>query len=315
MARSDNDSWDIAQSVGSTALGAAAARASASAEPDPLINDPFAQLFLDAARQSIWKMWSSPPPDNIVEREPEVSARMQAMVDYVACRTVFFDRLFADAADAGVRQAVILASGLDARAWRLPWAEGTRVYELDQPKVLQFKSSTLQRAGALPRAQLVNVAVDLRQDWPKALQNSGFNPSTPTAWSAEGLLMFLPAKSQDLLFERIHALSAPGSRVAVEALSSERLEPGFLRRQIEHLRRFREAAVKLADNEVPDLEQLWYLEERSDVADWLASHGWDVTVHTADELMAAHQRSVPENIQHGTPRHLFVSAQLPGPAT
>lgn len=309
MARTDDDAWDVTESVGATALGAAAARALASAEPNALVDDPFARLFLDVAGQSVWQGWGSPMSEEVVEAEPEMSARMQAMIDYVACRTVFFDRLITDAADAGVRQVVILASGLDARAWRLPWPEHIMVFELDQPKVLQFKFSALDRAGAAPRTNLVNVSVDLRQDWPKALRDSGFNPRVPSVWLAEGLLMFLPAWGQDLLFERIHALSAPGSRIAAEALSSEKFEPGYLQRQREHLRCFRQASATLGDAKFPDLEELWYLEERSDLADWLASRGWDVAVQTADELMAAHQRSVPENVHDGVPRNLFISAQ------
>jgi methyltransferase (TIGR00027 family) len=245
----------------------------------------------------------------IVEAEPGVGARMQAMVDYVACRTIFFDRLFTEAADAGVCQAVILASGLDARAWRLPWPEHTTVFELDQPKVLQFKFSALARAGSAPRAHLVNVAVDLRQDWPEALRDSGFDPKAPSVWSAEGLLMYLPAWAQDVLFERIHVLSAPGSRIAAEALSSEKLERGYVRRQREHIRCFREASGKLGDTKFPDLEELWYLEERSDLAGWLASRGWDVVQQTADELMAAHQRSVPKSVHDAIPRTLFISAE------
>lgn len=128
--------------------------------------------------------------------EPDLPACMQAMLDYMASRTAFFDEFFLSAAVAGARQAVVLAAGLDARAWRLPWPDGTTVYEVDQPKVLQFKSSTLQHSGAQPRSIHVNVPVDLRHDWPKALQQAGFDPSAPSAWWAEGLLPFLPAPTQ-----------------------------------------------------------------------------------------------------------------------
>jgi methyltransferase (TIGR00027 family) len=206
MPRTDDDSWDITDSVGATALGVAAARAAASQQETPLIADPFARVFLDAAGEGIWNMSGSSLPDELVEAEPNLPARMRAMVDYMACRTAFFDEFFLAAAAAGVRQVVILAAGLDARAWRLPWPGGTRVYELDQPKVLEFKSSTPAQAGAKPRSIQVYVPVDLRHDWPNTLQQSGFDESAPSAWSAEGLLMFLPARAQDLLFERIHTL-------------------------------------------------------------------------------------------------------------
>ena len=216
-----------------------------------------------------------------------------------------------NAAGAGVRQTVILAAGLDARAWRLPWPHGTRVCELDQPKVLEFKSSTLGRADAKPSAIRVSVPVDLRQDWPKTLQQAGFDPSAPSAWSAEGLLMFPAARAQDLLFERIDMLSAPGSQIAVEAMSSYFFNPDRLARQRQQMQHLRAAAAKLRNIEIPDFEELWYLEDRSDVGEWLRGHGWDVEVQTCAELMARHDRRVPHDIEAGAPASLFVSAQRP----
>ena len=311
MPRSDDDSWDITESVGATALGVAAARAAASEEDDPLIEDPYARVFLDAAGEGIWNMWGSELPDQLLEAEPDLRAQMKGMVDYMACRTAFFDAFFLDAVGGGIRQVVILAAGLDARAWRLPWPDGTQIYELDQPKVLEFKSATLKQTGARPRAVLVDVPVDLRQDWPKDLQQVGFDPSAPSAWSAEGLLMFLRSRAQDLLFERIHALCAPGSRLAVEAMSRDMVDPDWMERQRTRMQRFRAAAEKLRDIEIPDFEELWYLEERSDIAVWLRRHGWNAQVQTAAEVMARHHRSVPDDLEDGAPRSLFVTAERP----
>ncbi|MBV8929576.1 MAG: SAM-dependent methyltransferase, partial [Mycobacteriaceae bacterium] len=221
MPRTDNDSWGITESVGSTALGVAAARAAETDSDDPLIRDPFAKIFLEAAGDGVWSAFSGAErAERLAEVDPELPARMRIMVDYVASRTVFFDDIFLAGTDAGVRQAVILAAGLDARAWRLRWPDGTTVYELDQPKVLEFKAATLDGRGA-PTATLVNVAVDLRHDWPEALRRAGHDAAEPTVWSAEGLLPFLPAAAQDLLFERIDEMSAPGSRVAAEAMASD----------------------------------------------------------------------------------------------
>lgn len=212
MARTDDDSWAITESVGATALGVAAARAGDTESEHPLINDPFARVFLDAAGEGAWNWFANPElPPEIVEAAPDAPLRMQGMRDYMASRTAFFDQFFLQANNAGVRQAVILAAGLDARAWRLPWLGGTTVYELDQPRVLEFKVSTLRQRGALPRCNRVDLPVDLRQDWPTALQQAGFDASAPSAWTAEGLLMFLPAAAQDLLFERVQALAAPAA--------------------------------------------------------------------------------------------------------
>ena len=111
---------------------------------------------------------------------------------------------------------MILASGLDTRAYRLPWPADTVVFEIDQPEVIAFKSRTLAELGAEPTAERRTVAIDLREDWPSALQAAGFDPTQPTAWIAEGLLIYLPPDAQDRLFDDITALSAPGSRIATE---------------------------------------------------------------------------------------------------
>lgn len=200
MPRTDNDSWAITESVGATALGVAAARAAETESDNPLINDPFARIFVDAAGDGIWSMYTNRTLlAGATDLDPDLRAPIQQMIDFMAARTAFFDEYFLATADAGVRQVVILASGLDSRAWRLPWPDGTVVYELDQPKVLEFKSATLRQHGAQPASQLVNVPIDLRQDWPKALQKAGFDPSKPCAWLAEGLVRYLPARAQDLL--------------------------------------------------------------------------------------------------------------------
>ena len=159
MARTDNDTWEITESVGATALGVASARAAETRSENPLISDPFAQVFLDAVGDGVWNWHSAPQlPAELIEAEPELPLQMQAMVSYMACRTAFFDQFFLDATREGIRQVVILAAGLDSRSWRLPWPDGTTVYELDQPRVLDFKLSTLAEHGAEPACNRVAVA-------------------------------------------------------------------------------------------------------------------------------------------------------------
>jgi methyltransferase (TIGR00027 family) len=309
VARTDNDTWEITESVGATALGVAAARAAETESDNPLIQDPFARVFLDAAGDGMWNWFATPQlPDEIVEAEPDLPLRMRSMVNYMASRTAFFDEFFLDATKSGVRQAVILAAGLDSRAWRLAWPDGTTVYELDQPKVLDFKSSTLQRCGDRPTANLVSVPVDLRHDWPAALQQAGFDAAAPSVWSVEGLLPFLPAAAQELLFERVQALSIPGSRIAVEAPGPGFTDPKVRERQRAQMQRYRALAAKLGlQQDIPDVQELWYFEEREDVGDWLRRHGWDVSVVPAEELMARYGRP-PADIEDSAPRSLFVSA-------
>lgn len=310
MPRTDDDSWDITESVGSTALGVAAARAAETAGDRPLIRDPFAQLFVNAAGRGMWSLFTDPALQaQLIERHPELRSRMQVMVDFMAVRTAFFDEFFLDAAKSGVRQIVILAAGLDARAWRLPWPDGTTVYELDQASVLDFKSATLRQQDARPTSKQVSVPVDLRQDWPTALQDAGFDSSQPTAWSAEGLVRYLPAWAQDLLFERIDAQSAANSWLAVNAPARNFLHPDLLARQREQGQRFQAAAAELLHTELPDTDDLWYREERTDVAEWLPEHGWQVSAIGMAEMLARYGRDV--SAEDVMPPTVFISAQRP----
>jgi methyltransferase (TIGR00027 family) len=231
------------------------------------------------------------------------------MVSYMACRTAFFDNFFLEATRAGIGQAVILAAGLDARSWRLPWPDGVTVYELDQPKVLDFKASTLVEHGAEPACNRVAVPVDLRHDWPVALRQAGFDASAPSVWSAEGLTPYLPAAAQDLLLQRIHELTVTGSRVAVEALGPDFADPEVRAKRRERMDRIRAVMAK-ADprREIPRNDELWYFEEREDVGEWFGRHGWNVTVTTTPELMASYDRRPAEEVQDTTPHNLFVAA-------
>ena len=309
--RTDNDSWEITESVGATALGVASARAAETESENPLIRDPFARVFLDAVGDGVWNWHSGPQlPDRLIEVEPELPLQMRSMVDYMASRTAFFDAFFLDATRAGIRQVVILAAGLDSRSWRLPWPDGVTVYELDQPRVLEFKSSTLAEHGATPACNRVAVPVDLRQDWPTALRQAGFDASASSVWSAEGLMPYLPAAAQELLFDRVHGLTAGGSRVAVEALG-----PTFLDPEVRAKRRARMDRVRafMADadpqRELPRTDELWYFEEREDVGERFRRHGWDVSVTPTVQLMASYDRKPPKEVEDLVPGNLFVAAQ------
>jgi methyltransferase (TIGR00027 family) len=206
--RSDGDSWDLASSVGATATAVAARRALASRGPNPLIDDPFAEPLVRAVGVDAFiRMMNG----EIEGAEDDPAFTPQRLSEGMAVRTRFFDSHFLDAARAGVRQSVILASGLDTRAYRLAWPDASVVYEVDQPRVIEFKTSTLAALGAAPAVEHRAVGVDLRDDWPATLRDNGFDPARPTAWSAEGLLAYLPPDAQDRLFDNITALSAPAA--------------------------------------------------------------------------------------------------------
>ncbi|WP_343602456.1 class I SAM-dependent methyltransferase [Mycobacterium sp.] len=280
--RTDDDTWDIATSVGSTAVMVAAARAVESERPDPLIRDPYAKVLVSQAGIDAFEaMLDEAMAAKVEALDPETAAVFQHMRNYQAVRTHFFDRHFADAVHAGIRQVVILASGLDSRAYRLDWPAGTVVYEIDQPMVLAYKSQTLAAHGAAPSTERHEVPIDLRQDWPAALRAAGFDPASPTAWLAEGLLMYLPAEAQDRLFEQITAMSAPGSRVAAETAANHADD----RRQ-EMRERFQKVADELGFEQTVDVHDLIYHDEhRADVAAWLNGHGWRATAQNSGDEM------------------------------
>lgn len=281
--RSHDDTWDIRTSVGSTAVMVAAARAVETEQPDALIRDPYAKLLVTQANAGVlWEAMLDPAVAAKVESlDAEAAAMIRHMRGYQAVRTNFFDTFFADATAAGIRQIVILASGLDSRAYRLAWPAGTTVYEIDQPQVLEYKSATLADNGVTPSADRRAVAVDLRQDWPAALRAAGFDPTARTAWLAEGLLMYLPAEAQDRLFTQVGELSPPGSRIAAETAASHADE-----RREQMRARFKKIAEQIGLEETIDVGELMYRDERrAPVADWLNDHGWRaVGQSSADEM-------------------------------
>ncbi|CAM5741476.1 class I SAM-dependent methyltransferase [Mycolicibacterium aubagnense] len=268
MTRTPGDSWDLASSVGATATLVATGRAIASTHPHGLIDDPFAAPLVRAVGiEAFTKMVDGELDLSELDAiAPDAALRARANIDEMAVRTRFFDDYFVTAAAGGIRQAVILASGLDSRAYRLPWPDGTVVYEIDQPDVIEFKTQTLAGLGAAPTAQRRAVAIDLREDWPAALRAAGFDPSRPTAWLAEGLLIYLPPEAQDTLFDTIHELSAPGSAVATEFV------PGLKDFDADKARDAAAGFAQLGLN--MDMPSLVYHGERHSAADYLAAKGW-----------------------------------------
>ncbi len=292
--RTDNDSWDITESVGVTAVGVAAARAVESARPDALFHDPYAAKLVEAVGDG----WSRIMRGE-VQIDPERNRVYGPMGGMMTARTVYFDEYFGAAVADGIRQVVILASGLDARAYRLEWPSGTVVFELDQPKVLEFKAGAL--ADDTPAAERRTIAIDLRQDWPAALRENGFDPSRPTAWLAEGLLRYLPHDAQDRLCENIVELSAPGSRVALNiGMGDRQMNPETREARAKALA---EAGVRI------DVENLFYSSEgRTDPRDWFAERGWTVSNGKPANILTEHGREVPETAQAEFDRMILMTA-------
>jgi methyltransferase (TIGR00027 family) len=275
MTRTDQDSWDLASSVGATATMVAAARALASESASPIINDPFAAPLVRAVGLDFFRRLVD---GDIVPAEAyDGSGKDMALeTDSIAVRTRFFDDFFLNAARDGVRQSVILAAGLDARAYRLAWPPGSVVYEVDQPRVIEFKSAAMANLGANPTADRRTVSVDLRDDWPAALRLGGFDVTQPTAWSAEGLLMYLPPEAQDRLFDNVTELSAPGSKLATE------FHPDSDATMTQRAQEFNDRWAKFGCD--INLSGLFYDGERTSVVDYLNNRGWQVTARLRREL-------------------------------
>jgi methyltransferase (TIGR00027 family) len=282
--RSDNDTWDITTSVGATALFVAAARALEANKPAPLVVDPYAEVFCRAVGGEWADVLDGKAPDNKL-----VSEFGTHFVDYQAARTKYFDDYFYAAADAGVRQVVIPAAGLDSRAYRLAWPDRTVIYELDQPQVLEFKRDVLVRQGDSPTAERREIAVDLREDWPRALRDSGFDPSQPSAWVVEGLLVYLPAAAELELFTGIDDLSAVGSHVAVDdgkPVSDEL---------------YQEARERERSSGEHQFFSLIYNERHAPAIEWFTDHGWRGSATELIDYTRLIARPVPEPDSEAAP--------------
>ncbi len=272
-ARHEGDSWDLASGVGATATAVATSRALATRAA--LIDDPFAQPLVQAVGMPMFLDIL----DDSQPRTEQSTADLQRMAYGIAARTKYFDQFLLDATNAGVEQVVILASGLDARAYRLPWPTGTTIYEIDQPQVLDFKVATLEQLGASATALLTHIPIDLRNDWPAALRAEGFDPQLRTAWLAEGLLIYLPPDTQDQLFDHITDLSPAGSRLATEFFPSI---GAFTDEASDSEERWRRLGFH------DDLAKLVYPGERNHAIEYLEVLGWSVSGNTAEELFAKH---------------------------
>lgn len=288
MARTHDDTWDLASSVGATATMVATARAMATRSPSPLITDEFAETLVRAVGVDLFiKLATGELTPADIDPSAAGEPGVQRMADNMAVRTKFFDDFFLEAAGAGIRQAVILASGLDARAYRLSWPAGMTVYEVDQPDVIEFKTRTLVDHGARPTADRRAVAIDLRNDWPAALATAGFDPDAPTAWSAEGLLAYLPPEAQDRLLDTVTELSAPGSRFAAEsAPTRDPAERGEWEAKVKQ--RMQSVAEQWRNHGLDlNLTELLYFGDRNEVAGYLSDHGWQMQGRTTAELFDA----------------------------
>jgi methyltransferase (TIGR00027 family) len=275
MTRADNDTWDPATGVGMTATFGATARAVATNKG--LLNDPFAEPLVRAAGV---KYFTRIVDDKLYTPDRDDDRVLAGLMNILAAHTRFLDDFLADAGRDGIRQVVILASGLDTRPYRLWWPPGTTVYEIDQPEVLDFKTTVMRELDAQLATNRCAVGVDLRHDWLTALRRVGFDASQQTVWIAENLLVgYLPPAAQDRLLADVTAVSTAGSRFAADHM------PTWTAVQVEKGRAFvdgwRRSGLDV------DLARLTYSGEYRLVAEHLAALGWLTVERTIVELLAA----------------------------
>jgi methyltransferase (TIGR00027 family) len=290
MNQERSDRLRISEGAGKTALIIAQARAAESARPDRLIDDPFARQFVHAAGAGF-----SPEAEGI-------ASLLRLRGDYIAIRTRFFDDYLLDACQAGCRQVVLLAAGLDARAFRLAWPPEVELFEVDLPEVLAFKGHVLAAMSATAFCRRVTVPADLRGDWPRALVTAGFRSEVPTAWLLEGILMYLNEDERDRLLDRVTALSAPGSHLGLDhrgiaAQDGRRAgnsSPAQSPNQDREAYRDTDADAAHLGVRIPGRQA-----EASEAAPeaWLNWHGWDAQVYNAVERFRFHGRQVEATVE------------------
>ncbi|MGB9111298.1 MAG: SAM-dependent methyltransferase [Acidimicrobiales bacterium] len=239
--------------IATTALGVARVRAIESARPDRIFEDRLAAHFV-AALPALPPVPTNPAPE------------MVALARYLVIRTRFFDEMLLDAANS-CRQIVVLGAGLDARAFRFRWPEGTRLFELDQPEMLSWKQQVLDGVGVEPTCERIVVPADLRTDWPIQLAASGHDASEPTAWLAEGLLLYLTTSVVECILEDVALRSAVGSRFGLTTRRVGAMAP------------------------TTALDELWISSTPDDPETWLRGHGWEPTFHRPGVLASRYGRN------------------------
>ncbi|MDF3292236.1 SAM-dependent methyltransferase [Streptomyces silvisoli] len=270
--------------VSSTAEWIAHARAAETVRADRLFADPLAVTFTELTNAPLLAEFRDAPTPRF---------------DVLAVRTRFFDDyLIAATGPGALRQVVLLAAGLDSRAYRLDWPAGTRVFELDLPELFEAKEDLLRKADLpAPSCERLIVSADLRQDWPAKLRAAGFDPGTPTVWLVEGLLYYLTEEQADAVVGELSALSAPGSVLALEQVNTDTYRAPWMQDWLAQMR----AEGRAWQSGVAEPEQ------------WLAGHRWEATVVEPSDLDIAVGRRIPRTPARDVPgvaRTWLITAEL-----
>jgi len=203
--------------VGATSRWIAAARALETESEEPLFTDPFAR---DLAGDVGFSIFSS--------TQGASGAVTRGRNPYLSIRTKYLDDAIQKAVrENGYTQVVILAAGMDTRAFRLDWPAGLRLFEVDRSDVFEWKEPILERLQASPRCDRRVLRTDLTGDWTGALTAAGFDPSRPAAFLLEGLLMYLREQDVERLLTSLSSIAAKGSWLAGDVINDHVLTSAF----------------------------------------------------------------------------------------
>ncbi|MFI6704521.1 SAM-dependent methyltransferase [Streptomyces sp. NPDC050509] len=275
----------------------AAARAIETHRPAPLARDEFAEHFVRAAPASAgWPVRADQVPGG------HTNPFWERLGRYFAVRTRVLDDHLLRTVEAGVRQVVLLGAGLDSRAFRLGWPPGCVIHEVDTAEMLAFKQAVLDRAGAVPTADRRPLAADLRFDWGDALIDAGFDPAVPTAWLAEGLLLYLPAAAERHLIATVAGLSTAGSTLAYEI------------KEVEGAKVRAHPLYTTAREQIGlDLPALFDPEPRPASAAALARRGWSVSVRSPYDFTRLHDHGPFPEPDDPLAANRWIFAETPAP--
>ncbi len=232
--------------VSMTACWMAAIRARETARPDPLFRDQLAEPLAGPEGFELMARMDVDLPDNPT----------------IPIRTRFFDdALLRALADGQVRQVVLLAAGMDARAFRLDLPV---VYEVDRPALLELKDARLAAASAEPRCRRVTVGADLTDQWAELVVQAGFDAAEPSAFLAEGLLGYLEDPDVHRFLDAVDLLGAAGSTLLADVSGRSAIDAPYMAFW----------SQRLADNGIAGARY-----GTDDPEGLFAAHGWDATVY------------------------------------
>lgn len=273
---------DTSMFLEATAYWTASVRAAEHARDDRLVDDPWAE----ALAGEVGAAW--------------IATRTADWIVPIVLRTRYFDDcLKRVVTEENIHQVVLMAAGLDTRAYRLAWPEKTHLFELDQPAILDYKARILANAQAQPTCRRTAIGVDLASPWKAKLLEVGFDDEAPTAWLLEGFLFYLPNEVLAHILDTVIAFAAPGSWMGFDIINSTMLTHPLTKGWIE----------MQAASGAPWIGTL------DDPGGYLAARGWAASLTQAGQPDASYGRwphPVLPTMMPNVPHNWFVTARKGG---